>query len=107
MDDGSISMEMEDNLLTLTESIIENYDIVIIADYGHGMISPNLINLLVSKAKFLAVNTQANAGNRGYNTISKYPRADYVCLNGGEVELEARNRSSNLQNLVLDMMNKL
>jgi len=107
MDDGSLSMEMENKLLSLTESIIENYDIVIVADYGHGMISPKFINLLASKAKFLAVNTQANAGNRGYNTISKYPRADYVCLNGGEVELEARKRGSNLQNLILDMMNKI
>ena len=85
----------------------KEYDIVIVADYGHGMISSDLIKLLVSKAKFLAVNTQANAGNRGYNTISKYPSAHYICLNGGEVELDSRERGSDLRDLVLEVISRI
>ena len=40
------------------------YDIVIVADFGHGAINSNMIDILAKKAKFLAINTQANAGNR-------------------------------------------
>ena len=38
------------------------------------------------------MNTQSNAGNHGFNMISKYPRADYVCLAQREVALETRNQ---------------
>lgn len=65
-------------------------DVVVVADYGHGMITRPAVMALTESARFLAVNTQANAGNRGYNLISKYPRADYVCLAGHEAQLEAR-----------------
>jgi len=41
--------------------------------------------------KFLAVNTQSNSANLGYNVISKYAGAgvDYICLDEPEVRLEA------------------
>jgi len=70
-----------------------NSDIVIAADYGHGLFTPQIINNITKQQVFLAVNTQSNAGNRGYNTISKYNNADFVCLNSGEIQLEMRNRN--------------
>jgi sugar/nucleoside kinase (ribokinase family) len=48
----------------------------------------------------LAVNAQVNAGNLGYNTISKYPRADFICISEKELRLEARSRSGDLRGLV-------
>lgn len=72
--------------------ILPQYDLVVVADYGHGMLSPDAIDLLCRGARFLAVNTQSNAGNHGFNMISKYPRADYVCLAQREVALETRNQ---------------
>ena len=47
------------------------------------------------------MNTQANSGNRGFNTVSKYRRADYVCLAGHEVMLETRMRHAQWRDLVL------
>ena len=92
LDDTPLRRRTEDSLLATIEENIAQADVVIVADYGHGMLSQRAVDLIVDKAPFLAVNTQSNAGNRGFNTISKYPRADYVCLNGGEVELEMRMR---------------
>lgn len=92
MDESPLHRRTEDALLEAIDSQIRAVDVVVVADYGHGMLTPRAVDLLVEKAPFLAVNTQANAGNRGFNTISKYPRADYVCLNGGEVEIELRLR---------------
>jgi sugar/nucleoside kinase (ribokinase family) len=42
------------------------------------------------------VNTQVNAGNRGFNSVSRYPRADFVTLNGLEAGLEVRRRHVDL-----------
>ena len=72
--------------------MLPEYDLVVVADYGHGMLSASAIDVLCSRSRFLAVNTQSNAGNHGFNMISKYPRADYVCLAQREVALETRNQ---------------
>src|SRR5262249_54377397 len=71
--------------------VLPCYDVVIVADYGHGLLSPQAIRHLCSGSRFLAVNTQSNAGNHGFNLIGKYPRADYVCLAQREVALETRS----------------
>ena len=52
----------------------------------------NAIDVLCRESRFVAVNTQSNAGNHGFNMVSKYPRADYVCLAQREVALETRNQ---------------
>jgi rfaE bifunctional protein nucleotidyltransferase chain/domain len=70
---------------------IDRVDLVIVADYGHGLMEQAVIDLVTKHAKFLAVNTQANAGNHGFNTISKYLRADFISLSERELRLDWRN----------------
>lgn len=86
--DAAADAELGDRL----RATLPDYDLVVVADYGHGMLSPNAIDVLCRMSRFLAVNTQSNAGNHGFNMISKYPRADYVCLAQREVALETRNQ---------------
>jgi rfaE bifunctional protein kinase chain/domain len=78
---------------------LADYDLVLALDYGHGMLDSRAVTLLTEKARFLAVNTQVNAHNRGFNTISKYPRADYICLSENELRLDCRTRERNLREL--------
>lgn len=75
-------------------------DLVIVADYGHGFLTPDLIATIWTNAKFLAVNTQANAGNHGFNTISKYKVADFVSLSERELRLDARDQTSDVLRLM-------
>lgn len=75
-------------------------DVVIVTDYGHGMIGPDAVELLCREAPFLAINTQVNAGNRGFNTVSKYSRADYICISEQEIRLEVRNRLESLGDIM-------
>jgi rfaE bifunctional protein nucleotidyltransferase chain/domain len=82
------------------ESLIPQFDVVIVADYGHGMIGPEAIDLICGKAKCLAVNAQLNAGNHGFNTVSKYARADFISLSEKEIRLETRNPSGDLRAIV-------
>lgn len=73
------------------------HDLVVVADFGHGMLSDDAIGVLCKEARFLTVNTQANAGNMGFHTVSRYPRADYVCLAEQEMRLECRSRVGDLR----------
>ena len=95
----------EDPVLVESEAVVcrwlsqhlQEHDVVIVPDFGNGLITPNIINTLCEKAKFLAVNTQINSGNRGYHVIHRYPRADFVSLNEPELRLAAHNRHDTLE----------
>lgn len=91
METSPLPREQETALLKQLEEQIAEHDVVIAADFGHGCITAALVGFLCEKAPFLAVNTQANAGNRGYHTIGRYPRADFVSLARHELTLEYRN----------------
>src|SRR3984885_11882645 len=71
-----------------------DYDVVIAADFGHGLIAPSSIDALTAKSRFLAVNTQSNSANLGYNLITKYSRADYVCIDAPEARMAMSDRVS-------------
>lgn len=73
------------------------YDAVIVPDFGNGFITPGMIAAFARTAKFLAVNTQINSGNRGYHVIHRYPRADFVSLNEPELRMAAHNRHDPLE----------
>lgn len=107
MDDTGLPSGRKKELTDWLKERIEGYDLVICADFGHGAIGKEIINLLSQKARFLAVNTQANAGNRGFNTISKYPRADYACIAEHELRLEMRRSLGSVRPMVRATAKKL
>ena len=107
MEDGPLAPDDEAALAQALDRMIGDYDIVVVTDYGHGMLTPATIASLCSSTRFLAVNTQVNAGNRGFNTISKYPRADYVCLTGHEIAFETRLRHASWFDLVLEVTKRI
>jgi rfaE bifunctional protein kinase chain/domain/rfaE bifunctional protein nucleotidyltransferase chain/domain len=83
------------------------YDGVLVVDYGHGVMTDEAVDAVCGKAKFLAVNTQSNAGNLGYHTVSRYRRADYVCMAENEFRLEARDRHRDVKEIALEVSKKL
>lgn len=101
--DGKQNQELQAHL----KKILSNYDLVIVVDYGHGMFSREIIDLIAKKSKFLVVNTQTNAGNMGFNTISKYPKADYICIDEPEIRFDTRDKWGNLQTLIFEVSKKL
>lgn len=84
--------EQRKQLLDTIDSCIEKYDLVIVADYGHGLLDESCVEKIEQKSKFLAVNTQSNASNHGFNCVSKYKKADYVCIATRELQLNYRQK---------------
>jgi len=83
---------VEDEVCAWLEANLENFDVVIVPDFGNGFISQRMVDVLCRKARFLAVNTQINSGNRGHHVISRYPRVNFVSINEPELRLAAHNR---------------
>ncbi len=107
LDDDPLTEQESTSLCEKLEHLIKQYDAVVVADYGHAMLGDLAIQLLCDESRFLAVNTQANAANVGFHTISKYPRADYVSLAEQELELECRTHARDLESMLLDVGQRL
>ena len=75
---------------------IKKHDVVIVSDYGHGLITKKLAKLLCKNSKFLALNAQANASNTGYHSIQKYKGVDCVVINETELRQELRDKNEKL-----------
>ena len=107
INDEDLQPEQDQELCQKLIDILPEFDIVIVADYGHGMLSNNAVDILTNNSKILAVNTQSNAGNRGFNAISRYSMSDFVCLASHEIALEERSRSGNYKEMMLNVAKKL
>lgn len=79
------------------------YDLIIVTDFGHGCLTKDLIERLTKEAKFLAVNTQTNTSNFGFNMITRYPRADFVVLDELEARLATHDRYSPIEDVILEL----
>jgi rfaE bifunctional protein nucleotidyltransferase chain/domain len=89
------------------EKNAEQFDVVIVPDFGNGFISTNMAKKLCDKARFLAINTQVNSGNRGYHSINRYSRADFVSLNGPEIRMATHNRHDSYECLAKSLIKKI
>jgi len=107
MDSRPPSQEEEDELCNLLNRLVPEVDLVVVVDFGHGMLTPRSIEILASKSKFLTVNAQSNAGNFGYHTVSRYPRADYISMTESELRLDAQDRTTPVETLITRLADKL
>ena len=72
---------------------IKRADVVLLFDFGHGLMQPLVRELVQDSAKFLALNCQTNSNNHGFNIISRqYQRADAFALDEQEMMLAAGQR---------------
>lgn len=96
MDDEPLTGDLQQELDGTIARVVSQADVTIVTDFEHGLLAPSSIGVLNKHARFLAVNTQSNSANWGYNLITKYPRADYVCIDAPEARLAARDRLSKI-----------
>ena len=100
MDDSPLHEETESELNEIIQSRIKEVDIVIVTDFGHGLLNQRTIELLNEKSPFLAVNAQSNSANHGFNLISKYRNADYICIDGPEARLAVHDKYAPLEEIL-------
>ncbi|MFH0827348.1 MAG: PfkB family carbohydrate kinase [Candidatus Omnitrophota bacterium] len=106
-DGPSLPGDLEDKIVAYLESNLKKFDMVLVADFGHGLVTPRIIQTLCQKANFLAVNVQTNSANLGFNLITKFNRADYICIDEPEIRFACHDRYAHLEKLVLKISKQL
>jgi sugar/nucleoside kinase (ribokinase family) len=96
LDDEPLNAGLQQRFDETVASLATKADVVIATDFGHGLIGPSTISTLISCSPFLAVNTQTNSANTGFNLITKYPKADYICIDASEARLAMSDRVSSI-----------
>lgn len=87
--------------------ICPKYDLVLASDFGNGFIGQEIVKTLSEKSRFLAVNTQTNSANTGFNLITRYPRADYVCVDEPEIRLALSDKYGSLEEMIIRIAERL
>src|SRR5262249_15144963 len=100
MDDTPLAPSQRSQIDDLVLDRSKAGDLVIVADFGHGLIDRSTIEALTCAAKFLAVNAQTNGGNAGYNLITKYRKADYICIDAPEARLAVSDKFGEIPILI-------
>ncbi|MDP6405159.1 MAG: PfkB family carbohydrate kinase [Alphaproteobacteria bacterium] len=101
-DDTPINGTLEGELCDFIAARAGDFDAVIVTDFGHGMMTRRAIDSVVEHAPFLAVNAQSNSANHGFNLITRYRQADYVCIDEPEARLATGDRFNELGTLISD-----
>lgn len=103
-DDAPIPQKLQDRLNGILGERIGDYDVVVVSDFGHGMIQPSTIDVLTRESRFLAVNAQTNSANLGFNLVTKYPRAHYVCVDAPEARLAVADQFVDLETIASQLL---
>lgn len=100
LEDEGPGPEQRACLLERLERIVPDYDMVIVADYGHGLLDAETLALVRAKTPFLALNSQTNSANFGFNLITRHASADTFCLDETEIRLAFSRRKGDCSDLI-------
>lgn len=100
IDDSALPHELSDEINVLVRKLAPHANVVIANDFGHGMIGPSTVATLTQEASFLAINTQINSANLGFNLVAKYPRADLVVIDSLEARFAVREKNLEMTEVI-------
>lgn len=84
----------------LIRSASKNCDLILIADFGHGMFEGKVLQEISTLRPFVAANVQTNSGNIGFNPFTKHQRFDYLSIDERECRIAMHDRLTNIHELV-------
>ncbi len=85
---------------------IEEFDVVFLCDFGHGLIKNKIRDIVQEKSKYMILNCQTNSSNHGKNIITKYHRADRFSLDQAELGMAFPEVSDDDEDEALRMLCK-
>ena len=100
INDDILTIKEEKLFYNMLKNLIPKYDLVIVSDYGHGLISSKSANLICRLSKYVALNAQVNAANVGYHSMRNYKNVDCVIINDKEIRHELRDKNGKLNILM-------
>ena len=99
-DDSFLDNKNQNKLKNLLKKNLQKYDLVIVANYGHGLINDEIAKLISNKAKFLVVNSQINAANIFHHNLNMFKKTMCTIINEGELRHEMRDKHTDIELLI-------
>ncbi|MCC7495174.1 MAG: adenylyltransferase/cytidyltransferase family protein [Fimbriimonadaceae bacterium] len=100
VDEEPLTASDEGWLLDRLDHLLPQHDAVIVADYGHSLLTAAAIGRIARQARHLSLHVQAQGTNVGYLSTAHYPRADYVCLTEQDLRLDCHSPYGELRTLL-------
>ena len=94
-------------VIEFLRSYSNNYDLVLVPDFANGFINSEIRSEISKIKTFTAINAQINSGNRGFNVITHYEKANFIALNEQELRLSAHDRRSEISEIVTRIKRKM
>ena len=107
LNDDYVEKREETKITNKLKKLIKNFDVIIVADYGHGMITKKISQCISRKKIFFSLNAQINSTNIGLHTINKYKHIDSMVINANELRYEMNQRQGNLVDLAKKFKKKI
>lgn len=98
-----IHTKQEVKILNFLKKTLDKDSILVVADYGHSMISKSLAKKISNLKNFVSLNAQINAANIGTHNIKKYTNLDFVIINESELRNELRNNIDKTEILMIQI----
>ncbi len=100
INDENLDNTQNKKFINLIKKLYNKFDVLIVVDYGHGIINSATANFISNIKNFTAVNTQINSFNIGFQKIDKYKKIDLLIINEGELRHDLRDNTSSIDQLV-------
>jgi len=104
INDEKLENVTELKIQKIIKKLSNTNDLVIVSDYGHGLISYKTAIIIQSLNKFISLNAQVNASNYGYHSLAKYNKITSLIINENELRHEMRDKKSSLEKLSFQLM---
>ena len=96
INDNSLSESEENNFIQSLDRLSKENDVIVVSDYGHGVITPKIAEFISQTDKFVSLNAQVNAANIGTHSIKKYHDVNCLIINENELRHELRQRDEDV-----------
>jgi len=100
VNNSHIDKSLENDIINYLKNAAKDYDLIMVTDFGHGLITPEIIKCLEISGKYLAVNAQTNSNNYGFNHITKYKHASYISIDENELRLPFGDNQGKIDSLI-------
>ena len=107
LNDDQLDKKNENDLYKIIKKQIPLHDLIIVCDYGHGLISKKISNLIIRSRKFYTYNSQINSSNFSHHRLDKFVNMKAIVINANELKHEFRDNNSSIILLGKKLQKKL
>lgn len=106
VNDDFLNAREESKIISKIKKLSKKTDLIIVSDYGHGLVTKKIAKLISSFKNKYYVNAQLNSSNLGNHNLENYKNPKAIVINENELRHELRDKNSSVITLGRDIKNK-